>query len=109
MNEQYKNLITSLEAASILQVDGYSVHNWNVESEFEDDDDIVLEFSYTDSDGLIFEFQFSKKALEEAVVSGSMNNRIRAVDVTKAIVVFELFDLTPHSITKKVQQTVDGE
>jgi hypothetical protein len=101
MNEQYKNLITALGSAIILQVDGYMLHNWNVESEFEDDDDIVLEFSYTDSEGLTFEFQFSKKALEEAVVSGLMNNRVRAVDVTKAIVVFDLFDLTPHSVAKK--------
>ena len=103
MSDQYKNLIDALGAATILQVDGYLLDNWNVESDlFEDDDAIVLEFSYTDSDGLTFEFQFSKKALEEAVVSGFANSQIRVVDNTNTPVTFVLFDLKPHSVKKDV-------
>ena len=102
MSDQYKNLIDALGAATILQVDGYLLDKWNVESEMEDDGDIVLEFSYTDSDGLTFEFQFSKKALEEAVVSGFANSQIRVVDNTNTPVTFVLFDLKPHSVKKDV-------
>ncbi len=101
MSDQYKNLIDALGNATILQVDGYLLDNWQTESELlVDDDDVVLEFSYTDSDGLMFEFQFTKKALEEAVVSGVANNRIQAMDATNERVTFDLFDLTPHSVGK---------
>lgn len=100
MNEQYQNLLNALGAATILQVDGYTLHNWQVEPEMKNDNDIVLEFSYADYDGDPVEFHFSKKALEEAVVSGFANSQIRAVDTTNKPVTFVLFDLTPHSVKK---------
>lgn len=63
-NNKVQRIITALETAEILGVDDYLLHSWNILP----DEDIVLAFSYTDCEGLIYEFEFDKEALENAVI-----------------------------------------
>lgn len=81
-----------LERAEILSVDGYLLHNWAMDTLDCEDDESVVEFSYTDEDGLIFEYAFYKKALVEASVDA---NAISMVDSTGETVEVVCYTLTP--------------
>lgn len=60
-----------LERAEILDVNGYLIHNWNLEVLDENNqDESVFDFSYTDEEGYIFTFSFVAKNLLEASVVG---------------------------------------
>ena len=60
-----KSIISALESAAVLSVNGYHVSVWNVGA---DESDPALEFSYTDYEGIIFEFFFTWKEMENAVL-----------------------------------------
>ena len=88
MNDVAK-LIFALNHASILTVDGYNLTSWEVEEiENLEDDDIALCFSYTDDEGLTFEFEFTLESLKNATIKV---NEVTAVDVVGENVVFELY------------------
>ena len=63
-NDKVQRIIAALETAEILGVDDYLIHSWDILP----DEDIVLAFSYTDCEGLIYEFEFNEEALENAVL-----------------------------------------
>lgn len=60
-----KSIVSALESAAVLSVDGYLLSVWDVGA---DESDPALEFSYTDYEGNIFEFFFTWEALENAVL-----------------------------------------
>lgn len=64
-NDKVQRIIAALETAEILGVDDRLLHSWDIMP----DEDIILAFSYTDyEEGLIYEFKFNEKALENAVL-----------------------------------------
>lgn len=89
-NETCKAL-TMFAQAEVLDVNGYLIHNWNLETLDCNDDDSVLDFSYTDEDGYIFEFAFWKKSLLEASIRG---HTISMVDD-----VGEMIDIACYSLS----------
>lgn len=95
MNDIAK-LIFALNNASILIVNGYTLTSWEVEKiEDLEDDDIALNFSYTNSEGLTFEFEFTLESLKSATVKV---NKVTAVDTTGENVVFELYSMQKYVI-----------
>jgi hypothetical protein len=60
-----KSIISALESAAVLSVDGYLLSVWNIGA---DESDSALEFSYTDYEGIIFEFFFTWKEMENSVL-----------------------------------------
>ena len=60
-----KSIISALESASVLSVDGCLLPVWDVGA---DESDCALEFSYTDYEGNIFEFLFTWKEMENSVL-----------------------------------------
>lgn len=73
-----------LEIAEIIGIDDYLIHNWNM--------DDGLQLSYTDCEGLIFEFEFSEEAIEDGEING---NCISLIDTTGEKVHLFLYALTP--------------
>ena len=61
-------IIKALETAEILGVCDYLIHNWDVGDE-DSDSEIAFDFSFTDEEGQIFEFEFDWEALDNAVIS----------------------------------------
>ena len=57
-----------LEKSEIIEVEDKLLHNWHLDSLDCDSDEIVFECSFTDEEGYIFEYSFSKEALLEAVI-----------------------------------------
>lgn len=95
MNDIEK-LIHALNHASILIVNGYTLTSWEVEEiENLEDDDVALNFGYTDSEGLIFEFEFTLESLKNATINA---NEVKAVDVVGENVVFELYSMQKYVI-----------
>ncbi len=60
MKNQFRD---NLKKASVIGVQGWLIHNWNA-SETAENDDIELEFSYTDEEGLIYCFEFVKEDID---------------------------------------------
>ena len=81
-----------LERAEVLDVNGYLIHSWDLETLDCEHDDAVLKFSYTDEEHLIFEFSFMKKALLEASI---IENSISMVDSEG-----EMVDISCYKLTK---------
>ncbi len=81
-----------LERAEVLDVNGYLLHNWNMDTLDCEDDESVVEFSYTNEEGEIFEFSFLKKDLVEASVVG---HTISMVDSGG-----EMVDVSCYKLTK---------
>jgi hypothetical protein len=84
-----------LERSEVICVDGHVLSTWRLETLDCDEDEVVFECSYTDHEGLIFEFSFEKRALMDAVVSG---NNIVMTDVTNDEVHITCCVLTPVTI-----------
>ena len=89
-----------IDTSSLIKVGGYLLHNWNLEdiADLEnlfENDGIALDFSYTDDEGYIFEFEFAAEALKNAVISG---NSIKLIDNQGAEAEIECFNLTPNCI-----------
>lgn len=103
MNDIEK-LIHALNHASILIVNGYTLTSWEVEEiENLEDDDVALNFGYTDSEGLIFEFEFTLESLKNATINA---NEVKAVDVVGENVVFELYSMQKYVIWRKTALTL---
>lgn len=81
-----------LEKSEIIEIEGHLLHNWRLETLDCSDDEGVFECSFTDEDGYIFEYGFTKEALLNAVVNG---NIITLMDDTDEKVVIGCFNLTP--------------
>jgi hypothetical protein len=100
MNDLQKAL-KMLACASILSVNGVLIHNWDgdIESRMddaEDDKEIVFEFSYTDAEeGLIFEFEFTKKDFLEVKV---LDNQVQLVDATGEMIKIDCLSLIKYSV-----------
>ena len=85
-------IIKALETAEILGVCDYLIHSWNIEAEEDSDsDNFALEFSFTDEEGQIFEFEFDWEALDNAVIS---DNCVTMTDSEG-----ETVDIYPYSLT----------
>lgn len=72
-----------LEIAEIIGIDDYLIHNWDM--------DDGLQLSYTDGEGLIFEFDFSEESLEDGEIN---DNCISLIDTTGEKVHLFLYKLT---------------
>ncbi len=86
--------IELLQKADIIRIDGYLLHNWEVNElkDLDDENDIALNFSYTDSEGLIFSFEFTFKEVAAATI---VDNNMRILDTAGQMVEIDLFKLTP--------------
>jgi|Laugresbdmm110dd_1035094.scaffolds.fasta_scaffold16796_4 hypothetical protein len=58
--------------AGVIEVDGYLIHNWELDCFENDSNDVVLNFSYTNDEGLIFEFEFTVEELKNADVKNNI-------------------------------------
>ena len=83
-----------LENSEIIEVEDKLLHNWHLDSLDCDSDEIVFECSFTDEDGYVFEYSFSKEALLEAVIK---YNVITMKDDTGEEVEVSCYSLTPVS------------
>ena len=81
-------IIKALETAEILGVFDYLIHNWEVGDE---DSGFALEFSFSDEEGLLFEFSFDWEALDNAVIS---DNCVTMTDSEGESVDIYLYSLT---------------
>ena len=81
-----------LEKSEIIEVEDKLLHNWHLDSLDCDSDEIVFECSFTDEEGYIFEYSFSKKALLEAVIK---RNVIIMKDDSGEEVEVSCYSLTP--------------
>lgn len=56
--------------ADVLEVDGYLIHSWDFDFDV-DTDEVSLEFSYSDSEGLIYCFEFTQEQVKDGkILSG---------------------------------------
>jgi hypothetical protein len=81
-----------LEKSEIIEVEDRLLHNWHLDTLDCESDDVVLECSFTDEEGYIFEYSFSKEALLEAVIK---YNVITMKDDTGEEVEVSCYSLTP--------------
>ena len=89
-----------IDTSSIIQIDAYFLPCWNLENITDlkamgENDGICLDFSYADDEGLIYVFEFSVKALENAVITG---NTITLRDSEDAEVEIKCFNLTANTL-----------
>jgi hypothetical protein len=64
-----------LKFATVLEVDGYLLHNWEYtqrEDLDDKDNDTALSLGYTDEIGQIFSFEFSGTMIQDANVDGNI-------------------------------------
>ena len=87
-----ESVLDMLERAEILDVEGNLLHNWHLDTLNGEDDEEVFACSFTDEEGLIFEFSFTKKALTEAKI---VQNSIEMMDDTGELVNITCYTLTP--------------
>ena len=85
-------IIAALEKAEILGVDDYLLHSWDLGA---DEWDFALAFSYTDYEGLIYEFSFDWESFDNAVIK---NNCITLVDSKGETVDIYLYTLNAFDI-----------
>ena len=83
-----------LEKSEIIEVEDKLLHNWRLDSLDCDSDEIVFECSFTDEEGYIFEYSFSKEALLEAVIK---RNVIIMKDDSGEEIEVSCYSLTPVS------------
>jgi hypothetical protein len=60
-----------LEKSEIIDIDGRLLSSWYLGTLDCEDDEAVFKSSYTDSEGNIYEYSFSKKTLMEASILGN--------------------------------------
>ena len=83
-----------LEKSEIIEVEDKLLHNWRLDSLDCDSDEIVFECSFTDEEGYIFEYSFSKESLMEAAIK---RNVIIMKDDSGEEVEVICYSLTPVS------------
>ena len=83
-----------LEKSEIIEVEDKLLHNWHLDSLDCDSDEIVFECSFTDEEGYVFEYSFSKESILEAVIK---YNVITMKDDTGEEVEVSCYSLTPVS------------
>ena len=81
-----------LEKSKIIEVEDKLLHNWRLDSLDCDSDEIVFECSFTDEEGYIFEYSFSKESLMEAAIK---RNVITMKDDSGEEVEVSCYSLTP--------------
>ena len=81
-----------LEKSEIIEVEDKLLHNWHLDSLDCDSDEIVFECSFTDEEGYIFEYSFSKESLMEAAIK---RNVIIMKDDSGEEVEVSCYSLTP--------------
>ena len=81
-----------LEKSKIIEVEDKLLHNWRLDSLDCDSDEIVFECSFTDEEGYIFEYSFSKESLMEAAIQ---RNVITMKDDSGEEVEVSCYSLTP--------------
>ncbi len=89
-NTETNKALAILERTEILDVNGYLISRWHLDTL--DSEEAVLEFSYTDDEGYIFEFSFNRKSVEEASV---VEHTISMVDSVGEIVDIACYVLAP--------------
>jgi hypothetical protein len=68
INTETCKALELLEKSEIIEVEDKLLHNWHLDTLDCRSDEIVFECSFTDEEGYIFEYLFSKEALLEAVI-----------------------------------------
>jgi hypothetical protein len=58
--------IEMLKNSEVIDIDGYVLSNWYIDTSDREDDESAFECFYSDVEGLFYEFFFSKKALMNA-------------------------------------------
>ena len=81
-----------IEASEVLDLGGVLFSSWNLETMDCDNDESVLSMEYTDSEGLVFEYFFTKKACLEASFE---DNVITMIDDTDEKVEIACYSLAP--------------
>lgn len=84
-----------LSLSDEIVIDSYHLQNWNLDTDSSDGDFIALDFSYTDSDGYDFIYEFTQNALEKAEING---NVITLNDTEGAIVEIKCYKLSPVTL-----------
>lgn len=84
------NIFELLKKADVLKVDDFLLSHWHCEFDV-DDDDTALEFNYTDAEGLIYQFEFTKESLNQA---NFRDGNAFIVDTNNDIVEITFFTLT---------------
>ncbi len=109
MSDKYIALLAALQKAEVIGLNGRSITEWGgATNPLSSDDQIALVFSYLDYDGDPVEYSFSQESLKNAIISGSENNVIQAIDVSdrnRNLVTFVLFNLTACSVKKDFDTT----
>ena len=82
-----------LEKCSVIELDGYLIHNWYLDTLDCDDDEMVFECSYNDEEGLITNFRFLKK---DIITADIHNNCITMNDDTGEKAEISCFVLNPY-------------
>ncbi len=93
MNTQYKETckaLEMLERSEILDINGYLLSNWSLNTLDCEDSEEVFSFSYSDEEGYIFEFSFTKKSLLDATVK---DHTLSVLDDTGEIIDIACYSL----------------
>lgn len=81
-----------LENSEIIEIEDRLLHNWRLDTLDCESDEAVFECSFTDEEGYIFEYSFSKEALLGAATK---RNVIIMKDNTGEEVEVSCYSLTP--------------
>lgn len=84
-----------LKNSSLIKVDNYYLHSWNLDTECDDGEFIALDFNYTDYEGYDFQYGFTLNELKKAVING---NTITLNDTEGAIVEIKCYKLSPVTL-----------
>lgn len=87
--------VEMLEQSEVLSIYENLIHNWQLDTLDCEDDESVFECSFTDEEGYVIEFVFTKKALVNAEIKG---HSIFMIDDTDEEVEVNCFSLTPVSV-----------
>ncbi len=90
-----EKITTLLSKSTVIEVNGYLLHNWEFTSPSDCDGDMddALVFSYTDDEGQIYGFEFHLANIKEAELIGT--HTISLLDNNNDMVEINCFKLTP--------------
>jgi len=100
MKNKKDNIIAALEKTQILGIgdrwggSDYLIHSWDIGA---DESDFALAFSYTDYEGMIYEFAFTWESINDAVLfPGGFSLK----DDTGEMVDIQLYGLEAINVTE---------
>ena len=87
-----ESVLSMLERAEVIDIFGFLLYSWNLETLDCEDDEEVFSCNYTEDEGLIYEFSFSKQSLMEAKI---FRNSIQMNDSTGDLVEISCYKMIP--------------